>query len=110
VHQQQESESSLLYSGQYQGSWKVGVHLVEKAKDKKKSAIVGEVSRNSTTYQNLKYIIVYRDKLHCLMNTVTVLLELLANRSIRVSQSFMPRREKGCVCPHLDPPLNTCLT
>jgi len=55
---------------------------------------MGEGSSNIT--MKLKYIIIipiysFTDKLHCLINTATALLELLIDFSIRVSRSFMTK-------------------
>jgi len=59
----------------------------------------------------LKYIIIiiipiysFTDKLHCLINTATALLELLTDCSIRVSRSFMTKDGGEARAP-LDPPL-----
>jgi len=37
----------------------------------------------------------FTDKLHCLINTATALLELLTDCSIRISRSFMTKVEGG---------------
>jgi len=63
----------------------------------------------SNITMKLKYIIIipiysFTDKLHCLINTATALLELLTDCSIRVYQSFMTKVWGG-TCPPLDLPL-----
>jgi len=52
--------------------------------------------RSSNITMQLKYIIIipiysFTDKLHCLINTATALLELLTDCSIRVSLLFMTK-------------------
>jgi len=59
---------------------------------------MSEGSSNIT--MKLKYIIIipiysFTNKLHCLINTATALLELLTDCSIRVSQSFMTKNDGG---------------
>jgi len=61
---------------------------------------MSEGSSNIT--MKLKYIIIipFIDKLHCLINTATAILELLTDCSIRVSRSFMTKDEgRGARAP-----------
>jgi len=78
----------------------VGVHFAEKVEDKQKkaSAMVSEGSNNGTTfYQKSKHIYNFTDNLHCLINTVTALLELLTDCSIRVKGATFPLPFSGLI-------------
>jgi len=55
---------------------------------------------SSNINMKLKYIIIipiysFTDELHCLINTATLLLELLTDCSIKVSRSFMTKVWEG---------------
>jgi len=61
---------------------------------------MSEGSSNITMKLNYIYIIIipiysFTDKLHCLINTATALLELMTDCSIRVSRSFMTKKDGG---------------